>query len=152
MPEATLSLTRDQIEFFHANGYLVLEKLTELQEIERLREIYDDLFRRRVGRESGDQFDLGGADEDGVDAVLPQILAPRKHAPEIAQGLFLANAERIASQLLGDAASFNGDHAIFKPARTGAATPWHQDEAYWSAAMAYHSFSLWMPLQEATVE
>jgi ectoine hydroxylase-related dioxygenase (phytanoyl-CoA dioxygenase family) len=151
-PDPTVSLTPDQIAAFHRDGFLVLDKITEPQEIERLREIYDGLFSRRAGREEGMQFDLGGTDEEGKEAVLPQILAPRKYAPEIGQGLFLANAERIAGQLLGDAATFNGDHAIFKPARTGAATPWHQDEAYWNPSLAYRSFSLWMPLQEASIE
>ena len=41
---------------------------------------------------------------------------------------------------------------IFKPARIGAETPWHQDEAYWDPALDYESMSIWVPLQEATVE
>ena len=151
-PEPTITLAQEQIDAFHHDGYLVLDKLTESQEIDRLREIYDDLFARRAGREEGMQFDLGGTDEEGKEAVLPQILAPRKYAPELSRGLFLANAEAVAKQLLGDAADFKGDHAIFKPARTGAATPWHQDEAYWSPSLIFTNFSLWMPLQDVTVE
>ena len=34
----------------------------------------------------------------------------------------------------------------------GAETPWHQDEAYWDPAYAYEALSIWMPLQEATLE
>ena len=34
----------------------------------------------------------------------------------------------------------------------GAPTPWHQDEAYWDPNLDYHSLSVWMPLQEATLE
>jgi len=34
----------------------------------------------------------------------------------------------------------------------GAPTPWHQDEAYWDPGLEYHSISVWMPLQEATLE
>ena len=150
-PAPTLSVSDEQVAAFRRDGYLVIDKLTEPQEVERLRAIYDDLFRRRVGRDEGQQFDLGGTDGDDEEAVLPQILGPRKYAPEIGRGLFLANAQVLARRLLGDAADFSGDHAIFKPARTGAATPWHQDEAYWSPALAYHSLSLWMPLQEASV-
>jgi ectoine hydroxylase-related dioxygenase (phytanoyl-CoA dioxygenase family) len=45
-----------------------------------------------------------------------------------------------------------GDHAILKPPRHGAATPWHQDEAYWEPGLEYNSFSLWVPLQDATLE
>ncbi len=43
-------------------------------------------------------------------------------------------------------------YAIFKPARTGAPTPWHQDEAYWNPAVEYNALSIWIPLQPATLE
>jgi len=63
-----------------------------------------------------------------------------------------ANARAIAKQLLGEGTQDMGDHAIFKPARHGAATPWHQDEAYWGPNLEYNTLSVWMPLQEATLE
>jgi ectoine hydroxylase-related dioxygenase (phytanoyl-CoA dioxygenase family) len=149
----TIRLTEDQIAFYRDNGYLaVTEPLTSPDEIARLVEIYDDLFRRRVGRETGDQFDLAGTDEEGVEESLPQILGPSRFAPELTQGLLFANAQAIAKQLIGPDCAFGGDHAIFKPAGRGAATPWHQDEAYWDPGLKYNSFSVWIPLQEATVE
>lgn len=152
MPEATIKLTSEQIAFYHREGYLVLPPITTPQEIEWLRGIYDRLFESRAGRERGDQFDLGGADEEGKQAKLPQILNPARYAPELKEGLFRANALSIAKQLLGDKAEPAGEHAIFKPARIGAETPWHQDEAYWGDDYDYNSFSLWMPLQPATLE
>jgi ectoine hydroxylase-related dioxygenase (phytanoyl-CoA dioxygenase family) len=148
----TVTLTAEQVGFYHEQGYLVLPSITTEEELGRMRLAYDRIFSARAGREVGDQFDLGGADEEGKEAVLPQILSPSKYAPELGEGLFRVNGLSIAKQLLGDEAIPMGDHAIFKPARTGAATPWHQDEAYWGEQMAYNSFSLWMPLQEATVE
>ena len=45
-----------------------------------------------------------------------------------------------------------GVHAILKPARIGSETPWHQDEAYWEPGKNYLGLSVWLPLQEATVE
>jgi ectoine hydroxylase-related dioxygenase (phytanoyl-CoA dioxygenase family) len=153
MPEPTLRLTDDQIRFYRDNGFLaVTEPLTTTEEIDRLAAIYDDLFKRRAGRETGDQFDLAGTDEEGKEEALPQILGPSRYAPELTQGLLFANAQALAKQLLGEEAAFGGDHAIFKPAGTGAPTPWHQDEAYWDEALKYNSLSIWIPLQEATVE
>jgi ectoine hydroxylase-related dioxygenase (phytanoyl-CoA dioxygenase family) len=150
--QPTLRLTDEQVAFYHREGYLAIDAITTPEEIARMREIYDDLFARRVGRESGDQFDLAGDDEEGKEAALPQILGPSKYAPELLQGLLLANATAAAKQLLGEDAAFGGDHAIFKPAKSGAATPWHQDEAYWDEALDYNSLSIWIPLQEATLE
>ena len=145
-------LTEEQIAFYHREGYLALDAITTPEEVEWLRRIYDRLFDSRAGREAGDQFDLGGADEEGEEAVLPQILNPSKYAPELKEGLFRTNASAIARQLLGPEVRPAGEHAILKPAQTGAETPWHQDEAYWDPTLDYTSLSIWIPLQPATPE
>jgi ectoine hydroxylase-related dioxygenase (phytanoyl-CoA dioxygenase family) len=150
--EPTVVLTQEQIDFYHREGYLALDAITTPEEVEWMRGIYDRLFEQRAGREEGNQFDLGGPDEEGQEAVLPQILNPSKYAPELKEGLYRVNGLAIAKQLLGPDVVYQGEHAIFKPARYGAPTPWHQDEAYWNPMMEYHSFSLWLPLQEATLE
>jgi ectoine hydroxylase-related dioxygenase (phytanoyl-CoA dioxygenase family) len=152
MPEPTITITDEQIAFYHREGYLNIERITTDEEIERLVKIYDRLFEQRVGREQGMQFDLAGADEEGKEAALPQILGPSNFAPELKETLYAANARAIASQLYGVEVGLGGDHAIFKPARHGAPTPWHQDEAYWDPGTLYNSLSVWMPLQPATLE
>jgi ectoine hydroxylase-related dioxygenase (phytanoyl-CoA dioxygenase family) len=143
----TITLTDEQVAFFKENGYLSIDAITTPEEIARITTIYDDLFTRKAGRERGDQFDLGGADEDDKQAVLPQILNPSRYAPELAETLYHANALAIARQLLGEEARYNGDHAIMKPPHSPAPTPWHQDEAYWNPSQTYSSLSVWMPLQ-----
>ena len=152
MIEPTVALSPEQIQFFHHNGFVAVDALTTQEEVQRLCNVYDDLFNRRAGRERGDQFDLAGTDEEGKEAALPQILNPGHYAPVLREGLLFANACATARQLLGPDAVFGGDHAIFKPAERGAATPWHQDEAYWDPALEYNSISIWIPLQEATLE
>ncbi|MCB8933502.1 MAG: phytanoyl-CoA dioxygenase family protein [Fimbriimonadaceae bacterium] len=144
-------LTADLIEFFHANGYLAIERLMPDDEVVWMREIYDRLFAERAGWETGDQFDLAGTDEEGKEAVLPQILGPAKYAPELRDSRLWANAAEVVRDLLGPEAAFGDGHMIFKPPRTGAETPWHQDEAYWDPSLDYTSLSIWVPLQEATV-
>ncbi|HEX4125768.1 MAG TPA: phytanoyl-CoA dioxygenase family protein [Tepidisphaeraceae bacterium] len=145
-------LTQAQIDFYHEQGYLSLPAITSAEEIDWLREIYDRLFASRAGRENGDQFDLGGTDEEGKPATLPQILNPPRYAPELKTARFRANAEAIARQLLGPEARHQGEHAIFKPPFSGAPTPWHQDEAYWGAEYEHNAMSFWIPLQPATLE
>ncbi len=152
LPKPTIHLSSEQIEFYHEQGYLAIDALTTQEEVETMRVIYDRLFQSKAGREEGNQFDLAGTDEDGKEAALPQILGPAKYAPELQNLLARANALHIARQLLGPDATWSGDHAIFKPARSGAPTPWHQDEAYWNPQVDYNALSIWMPLQEATLE
>ncbi|MEO7454162.1 MAG: phytanoyl-CoA dioxygenase family protein [Fimbriimonadales bacterium] len=139
-------------DFFQENGYLVLDGVVDPDEIAWMREAYDRIFDARAGRETGDQFDLAGTDEEGVEAKLPQILSPSKYAPDLLNALFRERILLAAKALLGDDAELGGDHAIMKPALVGAETPWHQDEAYWDPAFDYRSFSAWIPLQDATVE
>ena len=149
--QPTIAISPAQIEFFHKNGYLAIEKITTPEEVEFVRGVYDRLFATRAGREEGNQFDLAGTDDEGKEAALPQILNPVKYAPELRDTLLRANARAIARQLLGEGMVDMGEHAILKPARHGAPTPWHQDEAYWNADLDYCSLSVWIPLQEATL-
>ena len=148
-----MTLTSDQIRFFHLNGFLRIETpVASTEEIAWMREAYDRMFEQREGWNSGDQFDLGGTDEKGKQEALPQILNPAKYAPELNDGKFLIVVNEIVRQLMGDEASVGIAHAIFKPSGHGAATPWHQDEAYWDPAFQYKTVSVWMPLQPATIE
>lgn len=148
----TIVISDEQVAFFHTNGYLAVEAVTTLEEVERMRVAYDEIFTRQAGRDEGMEFDLGGTDDDDKTAVLPQILDPLRYAMGLRNSLYQANALAISRQLLGEQAQFHGSHAIFKPARYGSTTPWHQDEAYWGPDRIYNSLSVWMPLQEATLE
>lgn len=150
--KTVVQVSEAQIRFFWGNGYLAIDCLTTPEELAMMREAYDRIFQQRAGRAVGDQFDLAGIDEEGSEAALPQILNPSKYAPEMRDTVYRRNAFAIAQQLLGPDTVPMGDHAIFKPARFGAATPWHQDEAYWNPELEYTTLSVWMPLQEATIE
>lgn len=152
MATVTTQLSPDQVRFFEEEGYLATGPLTTPDEVAWLREVYDRIFREQAGRNEGNQFDLAGTDEDGKEASLPQILQPAKYAPELNDSQLLKNVTTVAKQLLGDGATTGFAHAIFKPARTGAPTPWHQDAGYWNPALLYRSISVWVPLQEATPE
>jgi ectoine hydroxylase-related dioxygenase (phytanoyl-CoA dioxygenase family) len=145
-------LTEEQVAAYQEDGYLALDTLVSHDEVEWLREIYDRLFAERAGRDAGDHLDLAGVDDGTEETRLPQIVEPVKYAPELATGHYRASCLAIAERLLGFAASYNGEHAIFKPPRVAPETPWHQDEAYWDPTKDYESLSFWIPLQPATVE
>lgn len=153
MPEPTVRLTEEQIAFYHAHGYLAIDHITTLEEVAYLRAAYDRIFEQRAGHDVGDEFDLVGGDATDEPPKLPQIVEPRNYAPEFRNTLYEANAIVIAKQLLGEGMVQRGSHAIFKPAHYGSHTPWHQDAAYWNPAKPYaRSLSIWMPLQDATIE
>lgn len=151
MSAVTTELTQVQIEQFHRDGFLALDALIASEEVEQLRLIYDRLFEERTGWDRGDQFDLAGTDEGA--AALPQLLGPSRYAPELRETQYVRSARTIARQLLGpDMLEGNGEHMIYKPAGRGAATPWHQDQAYHDPTTRQRGVNFWLPLDDATVD
>jgi ectoine hydroxylase-related dioxygenase (phytanoyl-CoA dioxygenase family) len=143
-----LRLSEQQIEAFGRDGFIAIDALTDSVEVAALCGLYDELFRRASGFAAGDRLDLVA---DGERSMLPQVVNPERYVPQLIQGPAFANASRIAQQLLGANCEPMGNHAILKPAGHGAATPWHQDEAYWDPQFSHRAISIWMPLQAATV-
>lgn len=149
-PEPTIQLTDEQIAFYHREGYLAIDALTTREEVETLRELIDEMFASRTGHDDGDHHDLVGQDDEHP--ALPQICFPEKYHPQLKELLLRANANVMARQLLGAGATAAAGAMILKPARYGAETPWHQDIAYWDPALEHNALTIWIPLQEATIE
>ena len=152
--DSQVELTDEQVAFFHENGFLSIDRITTDEEVEWLRGIYNQLFNQRLGEEQGEYFDLAGPRAHTGREVLPQVLGPNRKFPELQETLYFRNARTLAARLLGVEAEkvTGGGHMILKPARYGAETPWHQDEAYWNPKVIPHSLSVWLPLDPATVE
>ena len=70
-----LTLTTEQIDFFHTNGYLTLPAIIGAEELEPIRAHYDRIFRERIGWDDGRMFDLGGVEGDN-DPIGPDYAAP----------------------------------------------------------------------------
>jgi ectoine hydroxylase-related dioxygenase (phytanoyl-CoA dioxygenase family) len=148
--EPTHLLTSAQIAFYHAHGYLSIDAAMPEAEIEEIRRIYDRLFNEDRERTSADSYDLSGEARLKGKVAIPQLLQPAKYAPALLATQLVANLKAMMKQLHGPDTKMVGDHAINKPPHNAAATPWHQDEAYWNPAVEYSSLSVWVPLQPAT--
>lgn len=148
--EPTHLLTAEQVAFYQEHGYLAVEAVMPAPEIEVVRGIYDRLFHEGRSQADRDYYDLNGARAEGKTVAIPQILQPAKYAPALLRTQLVANLKAMMKQLHGATTKMMGDHAINKPPHNAAATPWHQDEAYWDPAKEYSSLSIWVPLQPAT--
>lgn len=143
----TVVLTTDAIQKFWEQGFLAVPQISTAQEIEWLCGVYDRLFAQRVGWDKGDFFDFAGPDTPETAPVLPQLLEPTRYERLLTNTIFRTNALAIAKQLLGPSAELVFEHAMLKPPRIGAETPWHQDEAFYPVYSDYQSITVWMPLQ-----
>jgi hypothetical protein len=132
---------------FRHNGFLAFDTGLLDTEIAALRGILTGLIRRETGFKEGALFDAMGIDDGTAPRRLTQILHPRAFAPELLNSEFYRLARSIAEQLLGPDVRFKADICLMKPARTGAATPWHQDEAFQDPAFIYDEVSFWLALQ-----
>jgi len=143
-------LTDAQQEEFGRQGFLAVDRLTSAEEVVALHAVYDRLFEPGAGVADRDQLELAG--DQGGTPLLPQVLNPDHYAPELRETGAYRNAHAVARLLLGPEVRATGMHAIRKPGRNGAETPWHQDEAYWDPAREHRAISIWMPLQAATTD
>jgi ectoine hydroxylase-related dioxygenase (phytanoyl-CoA dioxygenase family) len=150
----TFALSEEQIQFFKENGYLQLEEISPPGEVMFLKCVYDRLFAEKAGHRQGAYFDAVSTDENNnKPQTSPQIIDPVLFAPELKKTVFRANALAIAKQLLGPKAYGTFEHAILKPPRIGAPTPWHQDEAFrWDYPPGYEEISIWTPLQQVDID
>jgi Phytanoyl-CoA dioxygenase (PhyH) len=146
-------VTEEQLLALRRDGFLLVEGLSSDEEIAPLRALFDRMFSERRGWDKGDLFDMIGPDSPEQELALPQLLRPSQYEPLLRQSKLASSARSIAEQILGPKAENDLEHAINKPPFNGAATPWHQDDAFHRRGSGVpESISIWMPLQDVTVE
>ena len=121
-------LASTTIAGFHRDGFAVLERVTTRADLERIARLVSVLYERfgELKRHRR-ACDLGpGADRPQI-LEINQILAL---APALQETKTYARCQALAGALLGREAEYHFDHTIYKPPFNGAATAWHQDDAY----------------------
>lgn len=124
-------LAQEQIDFYHAQGYLVFEDVLTRDELDEAQRIVDDFVEQsRQVIESQGHFDL----EPGHTPENPKVR--RLSGPAGYHPFFdkLMRADRvldILTPLIGPAIRAQGDKLNMKPAAGGSAVEWHQDFAHY---------------------
>jgi hypothetical protein len=137
-------------ESFARDGFLSIESLTTLEDIELTRSLLDPLFDRFASL--GDRaVDLAGPPEAGMALRSPEVNEAVILEPRLRQTRIYARCSEIARLLLGVPVGYQFDHAIFKAPHNNTPTAWHQDEAYSAEPIPLRSAHFWIPLQPATV-
>lgn len=142
----------DDVAAFERDGFTSVDRITTDDEIEFLRDLYDDLMERPGTL----KVTYAGTKPDGSHGEINQIFGPEMQRPELLETTYIANGMKVAARLLGvdeGDVTYGGVMLIRKPANGGRDTPWHHDEAYWTFAdRICHSLSIWMPVDDVTVE
>ena len=142
-------LNEQQLRFFETNGYLAVEQLLTLAEVEQYRQVYDDFLTEKIST-NGHRSDLSGLG-DGKE-LITQIMRPSVLLPDLAGSPLHQKASALVRQLLGEDMEMDFDMLIDKAPQTNTPTPWHKDEAYWINMPDKRAASCWIALDVANRE
>ena len=138
--------------FFEENGYLVIEDIISIDELDRYRKIYNDFLDDTI-HTGKNRTDLGvGLGNNKKVENITQIMWPSDFVPAVLNMTYHQRALAIAKSLQGNDMEMDFDMLINKAPNTGTITPWHQDAAYWINMPDKRAVSCWLALDRATLE
>jgi ectoine hydroxylase-related dioxygenase (phytanoyl-CoA dioxygenase family) len=124
-------LSKQQIEFYNENGYLLVENAVSPAQLAQMRDIaYDFIEKSRAASVSDDVFDL----DDGHSAEAPRltrIKLPHRQHPYFWEVAKSSGITEVLRQLLGPDVLLQTSKLNTKAPGGGAAVEWHQDWAFY---------------------
>lgn len=141
-------ITKEQVETYRENGYIVIEDFLDPVELERWRVITEDAVHQRLVERNG------RTNQDNPEDYYSQVFVQCIRLADTHQGM----AELMMDARLGEAAAtlaaVDGiriwhDQALFKQPY-GNPTAWHLDNPYWSF-YSRDAISIWVALDRATL-
>ena len=144
-------LSNDQIDFFHANGYLAGIRALNDEQIEVLRaELAQLIDPNQRAHELFYEFHSNESTDPST--VLFHALGAWRIAPGFHDLLWNPAFVMPATQLLDGPVRFWHDQLFCKPARHGGVVAWHQDYSYWTRTQPMAHLSCWIGLDDSTRE
>ena len=142
------------ISEFRTNGFCVVEDLLSAEEVAAYLATYNRFLDGTI--DCGQKrSDLGAGvssnNESGAENIT-QIMWPSALVPVFREAVYHQRALQIVRGLLGDDVELDFDMLIDKAPRSNTATPWHQDCAYWIDLPDKRAASIWLALDEATID
>ncbi|MCH7523928.1 MAG: phytanoyl-CoA dioxygenase family protein [Bacteroidetes bacterium] len=143
-------ISKKQIDFFAAEGYLVVKNLISKIEVSYYEGIYTSFLNNDIDA-SKYRSDLSGNKDFSIEKIT-QIMVPSKIFPELLEKPIHLRTLQIAKALLGDDLELDFDMLINKAPNTNTKTPWHQDAAYWIDMPDKRALSCWVAIDQSYKE
>lgn len=146
-----MQLTATQIDQFREYGYLLINRFLSEATIMRYRVAYMET----VERLRSEHALRNGAAVDDSDAHEKVYQLRTAHLLHQAFDEHVRNPEflDVVQSLIGADIQLVHYQGLYKPPLTGGSVNWHQDDFYWpSNDSTEGSVSLWVPLDDATVD
>lgn len=147
-------LTDEQIADYRQNGFIKLEGVIPTDQLAACR---DRVAEAVAAEERKDVLGREVSDEESErQSVYSKIFTQRvnlwQRHPAVKELCFSPRFANLAARLCGEPVRIWHDQALFKEARTGSKTPWHQDAPYWPHADRSKQITIWIALRDATIE
>ena len=144
-------LTEQQIEFFHANGYLEGLPVLNAEQIETLRRELAKLIDPSHPQHKL-FYEFHSNESTNPNAVLFHALGAWRISPAFHDLLWNPALLMPAAQLLDGPVRFWHDQLFVKPPHQGGVVAWHQDYSYWTRTQPMAHLSCWIGLEDSTRE
>ena len=144
-------LASDEIEFFHAHGYLAGIRALNDEQIEALR---GELAKLIDPSHPGHNlfYEFHSNESTNPNTVLFHALGAWRVSPAFHDLLWNPAILMPAAQLLGGPVRFWHDQLFVKPPHHGGVVAWHQDYSYWTRTQPMAHLSCWIGLDDSTRE
>jgi phytanoyl-CoA hydroxylase len=123
-------LSNDEKARFITDGFVPLARpILSEDQVREVRVLLDRLFLQYERLPTSTGRDIGASPESTT--RVPEIIWTTRMSPALKRTAGYRQIRQTAQELLGSSrVRLHFDHAIFKPARTGGKTAWHQDVAF----------------------
>lgn len=147
LPSVTLS--DEQVESFHEQGYVAGIRVLNDEQIDALRTELEELTHAdHAGREYW--YEYNSNESTDPTKTLFHALGAWRIKPGLHDVLWNAAILIPASQLLAGAVRFWHDQLFCKPAHHGGVVSWHQDFSYWTRTQPMAHLTCWIGLDDST--
>jgi len=144
-------LTKQQIEFFHASGYLAGIPVLNAEQIETLRRELTKLIDPSHPQHKL-FYEFHSNESTNPNTVLFHALGAWRISPAFHDLLWNPALLMPAAQLLDGPVRFWHDQLFVKPPHQGGVVAWHQDYSYWTRTQPMAHLSCWIGLEDSTRE
>ena len=141
-------ISEEQITFYEENGYIQLQNVLPMNEVEDLRAALQAAVEDRKRY----QLNEGPRRDPEYEKVFLQMVNLWEHYPAIKKYVMNERVAEIARRLSrAPYVRLWHDHALIKYPQDSKPTAWHQDMVYWPMNET-GALSCWMALDDVTVE
>lgn len=152
------AFTERQVERYHEDGFLSIERLLSATEVQAAQGGLLDLIDgkhpdfRHIQFEADARSHLGSLSADEKQDSVRKIVRFVDYEPRLRAVAEHSDILAVVRRLIGAEPVLFEDKALIKPPRIGREKPWHQDHAYWNLPLDTPVVTVWIALDPATVD